>query len=126
MLRRSALGSSLAILSFFLAACASHPTDDSAIQNAVKAKLRRSFYWTVHQEATQAERGADQEVVNYIDVASSNGQVTLSGEVRSNRAKLKAEQIAKSVPGVLGVVNQLGVAPGYSDDAGDASAGRPH
>jgi len=125
MLRRSALVSSLITTSFFLTACASKAPDDAAIQSAVKAKLRQSFYWTVHQEASQMERGADQEVVNYIDVASSNGQVTLSGEVRSNRARVKAEQIAKSVTGVSSVVNQLGVAPGYSDDAGAASAGRP-
>ena len=93
------------------------PVDDAAIAKEVKAKLHTEFGRIEHQEASQMERGADQQVVNYIDVASSNGTVVLSGEVRGNRAKAKAEQIAKSVPHVANVVNQLGVAPGYSDDA---------
>ena len=63
------------------------------------------------------ERGADQEVPAYIDVSSSNGMVTLTGEVHSNKAKATAEEIAKRVTHVKGVVNQLAVAPGYSDDS---------
>jgi osmotically-inducible protein OsmY len=43
--------------------------------------------------------------------------VTLTGEVHGNKAKAKAEEIAKSVSHVTGVVNHLGVARGYSDDS---------
>lgn len=125
MSRRSALASIVIISCVLLPACARRPPDDTAIQGAVKAKLKQSFRGVERHEAAQMEQGQDLEVVNYIDVASSNGQVTLSGEVRSNRAKARAEQIAKSVPGVSSVLNQLAVAPGYSDDAGAASAGRP-
>ncbi len=119
MLRRAnpVLVPILTILSAVFPACTRRPPDDAAIQSAVKAKLHEAFGPIEHRQAAQMERGADQEVVSYIDVASTNGQVVLSGEVRSNRAKAKAEQIAKSVPHVVAVLNQLGVAPGYSDDA---------
>jgi osmotically-inducible protein OsmY len=100
---------------------AAAPLDDATITNDVKAKLRAEFGPMEHREARQMERGAGQEIPAYIDVASSNGTVTLTGEVHGNKAKAKAEEIAKSVPHVAGVVNQLGVAPGYSDDSMGAS-----
>ena len=93
------------------------PVDDATITNEVKAKLHAQFGPIEHREARQMERGSDQEVPAYIDVSSSNGMVTLTGEVHGNKAKAKAEEIAKSVSHVTGVVNQLGVAPGYSDDS---------
>jgi osmotically-inducible protein OsmY len=93
------------------------PVDDATITNEVKAKLHAQFGPIEHREARQMERGADQEVPAYIDVSSSNGMVTLTGEVHGNKAKAKAEEIAKSVSHVTGVVNQLGIAPGYSDDS---------
>ena len=119
--RRGAAPLILILTGFILIGCRSQPTtaqvDDAAITKGVKARLAAEFGAIERREARQMERGADQQVVNYIDVSSSNGMVTLSGEVRGNRAKTKAEQIAKSAPHVSGVVNQLGVAPGYSDDA---------
>jgi osmotically-inducible protein OsmY len=96
---------------------AATPVDDATIANEVKAKLHAQFGPIEHREARQMERGASQEIPAYIDVASSNGTVTLTGEVHGNKARAKAEEIAKSVPNVAGVVNQLGVAPGYSDNS---------
>jgi osmotically-inducible protein OsmY len=104
----------------FATACSNQnaaPVDDATITNEVKAKLHAQFGPMEHREARQLERGAGQEVPAYIDVSSSNGMVTLTGEVHGNKAKANAEEIAKSVPHVTGVVNQLGVAPGYSDDS---------
>src|SRR5450432_4458528 len=109
------------ILTFaFTAGCgnqAAAPVDDGTITSQVKAKLHAEFGPMGHREARQMERGASKEIPGYIDVASANGTVTLTGEVHSNRVKAKAEELAKSVPHVAGVVNQLGVAPGYSDDS---------
>ena len=45
-----------------------------------------------------------------IDVNSTNGVVTLSGQVDSPAIKLKAETAAKSVPKVVRVVDNLQVA----------------
>ena len=96
---------------------AAAPIDDATITSEVKTKLHAQFGPMEHREARQMERGASQDIPAYIDVASSNGVVTLTGEVHGNKAKAKAEEIAKSVPHVASVVNQLGVAPGYSDDS---------
>jgi osmotically-inducible protein OsmY len=46
-----------------------------------------------------------------ISVNSTNGVVTLSGEVDSEARKQKAEQLAQSVPKVQRVVDNLQVAP---------------
>ena len=91
--------------------------DDSAISAAVKAKLATVFRPIEAREEKQYDRGADKETISYLLVKSQNGVVTLTGEVTSNRAKTRAGEIAKSVPKVVRVENQLAVAPGYSDDA---------
>jgi osmotically-inducible protein OsmY len=44
-----------------------------------------------------------------ISVNSTNGVVTLSGQVDSEEAKAKAESLARAVPKVLRVVNNLQV-----------------
>lgn len=41
------------------------------------------------------------------DVSVKNGAVTLKGEVRTQKAKEKAEKITKKVKGVVSVDNQL-------------------
>ncbi len=113
------LGVMLTLMSGIWTGCQKQPAvvDDAAIVREVKAKLHAAFGPLEHREATQMERGAGQQVVAYMDVSSSHGVVTLTGEAPGNRARKKAEQLAKSVPQVESVVNQLGVAPGYSDDA---------
>ena len=42
-----------------------------------------------------------------IDVSATDGVVTLSGSVDSSRTRTDAEQTARSVTGVIDVVNQL-------------------
>lgn len=44
-----------------------------------------------------------------IDVSATDGVVTLSGSVDSSRTRTEAEQTARSVTGVIDVVNQLSV-----------------
>jgi hyperosmotically inducible protein len=46
-----------------------------------------------------------------ISVNSTNGVVTLSGQVDTNNLKARVEAIAASVPKVVRVVNNLQVAP---------------
>ena len=93
------------------------PTDDAAITTGVKAKLAKEFGNIEARQVRQLERGADQQTVSYISVSSVNGVVTLTGEVRSKRAKAKASEITRGVEQVVSVNNTLSVAPGYSDDA---------
>ncbi len=62
-----------------------------------------------------------------LEVAVSEGEVTLSGEVRSRNEKFLAEQMAESVLGVKDVLNQLRLrragAETNAADAGGAKAG---
>ncbi|HLH73181.1 MAG TPA: BON domain-containing protein, partial [Chloroflexota bacterium] len=44
-----------------------------------------------------------------IDVTTQGGEVTLSGTVTSPRVKQAAEEIARAVPGVVVVLNELRV-----------------
>ena len=46
-----------------------------------------------------------------IDVDVKGGIATLSGKVRSDKQKVKAEKLAKKVKGVTGVTNKLVVSP---------------
>jgi len=91
--------------------------DDASITRAVNAKLLPVFGPMEARQERQLNRGADQETISSISVSSVNGVVTLTGEVRSDRAKAKASEIAKGVEHVVSVNNNLSVAPGYSDDA---------
>ncbi len=46
-----------------------------------------------------------------IEVAVHNGEVTLTGKVRTDKQKSRAEKVAKKVKGVTGVKNELVVSP---------------
>ena len=85
-------------LALVLAACsttqsAGRQVDDSTIHAAVKAKLT-------------ADRFSN--IVN-IDINVTNGIVTLAGEVPNPRVKADAEAEARSVNGVVKVINNLQV-----------------
>ena len=67
--------------------------DDNAIHTKVKAQLT-------------AERFSN--ILN-IDINVTNGLVTLAGEVPNAQVKAEAEQEARSVPGVVRVINNLQV-----------------
>ena len=67
--------------------------DDAAIHTAVKAKLT-------------ADRFSN--IVN-VDINVTNGVVTLAGEVPNTQVKMEAEKEARSVDGVVRVINNLQV-----------------
>jgi osmotically-inducible protein OsmY len=67
--------------------------DDAAIHTAVKAKLTTDHF---------------SNIVN-IDINVTNGVVTLAGEVPNPQVKLDAEKEARSVDGVVRVINNLQV-----------------
>ena len=46
-----------------------------------------------------------------IDVDAHDGAVTLTGKVKTEKQRLKAEKITKKVKGVLSVNNQLVISP---------------
>lgn len=93
------------------------PVDDQAITKSVKARLSSAFGRIEDKQISQFDRGADGQTITYISVSSTAGVVTLSGEVASKKIKAKAAEIARSVPRVVRVNNNLSLAPGYSDDA---------
>jgi osmotically-inducible protein OsmY len=113
---------SFVILAGITGACggtqkASNNADDSAIASSVRAKLFTVFEPIEAKQVKQLERGADKETISYLLVKSQDGVVTLTGEVRTNQAKVRAGELARSVPGVARVNNNLAISPGYSDDA---------
>ena len=93
------------------------PIDDAAIAKGVKAKLAAAFGPIEDRQVSQLDRGANAQTITYISVSSVYGVVTLTGEVDSKKAKAKAGELARGVPRVVRVNNNLSLAPGYSDDA---------
>jgi osmotically-inducible protein OsmY len=92
------LGIAACLVIFTVAACtttqsAGRQVDDSSIQAAVKAKLT-------------ADRFSN---ITNIDTNVTNGVVTLAGEVPNDRVKADAEAEARSVDGVVRVINNLQV-----------------
>jgi len=71
------------------------PVTDDGIVDQVRVKLAN-----------------DQDVGGMnIGVEAKDGNVTLTGKVRTDHQRSKAEKIAKKVKGVNGVVNKLVVSP---------------
>jgi osmotically-inducible protein OsmY len=87
------------VLVAFVAGCktTSSPgrqVDDAAIKTAVKAKLAADVKLST---------------LTNIDVNSTNGVVTLSGQVRDESDRMQAVAVARSVDGVVRVNNELQV-----------------
>ena len=85
------------VLVAFVAGCktTSSPgrqVDDAAIKTAVKAKLAADVKLST---------------LTNIDVNSTNGVVTLSGQVRDESDRVVAVAVARSVDGVVRVNNEL-------------------
>jgi len=83
----------------FLGACktTSSPgrqVDDAAVKTAVKAKLAADVKLST---------------LTNIEVNSTNGIVTLAGQVRDESDRIQAETVARSVDGVVRVNNELQV-----------------
>lgn len=72
---------------------AANTDTDRAIEDNIKAELKKHRYFN------------DDD----IDVKSTNGSVTLSGTARTEHDKAEAEKIAKGVPNVQQVVNEITV-----------------
>jgi osmotically-inducible protein OsmY len=112
---------SIAICAFALLSGCQRPqsTDDAAITKSVKAKLSAVFGPIEDRQVRQFDRGANGQTITYISVSSTNGVVTLTGEVGNKKALAKAGEIARGVQQVVRVNNNISLAPGYSDDAVD-------
>jgi osmotically-inducible protein OsmY len=96
--RRIGLGVTVWLLVGMLAAAAGGAVieiDDPAIRNAVENELLKDFVVPL----------------NDIDVASSDGVVTLTGNVDDLLTKERATEIARTVRGVRSVVNRIQVEP---------------
>ncbi|MDZ4801739.1 MAG: BON domain-containing protein [Bryobacteraceae bacterium] len=48
---------------------------------------------------------------NPIEVKVTNGNVELTGKVRTDKQKVRAEKVAKKVKGVKSVVNNIAISP---------------
>jgi len=83
----------------------------------VRDKLTAAFGRIEDRQIRQFDRGANGQTITYIAVSSTQGVVTLTGEVGGKKAKAKAGEIARSVRQVVRVNNNISLAPGYSDDA---------
>ncbi len=75
---------------------ASEQVDDAGIKTSVKAKLAEDVRFST---------------LTNIEVNSTNGVVTLSGQVHNSDEKRAAERVAASVKGVKKVNNELQVMP---------------
>jgi hyperosmotically inducible protein len=87
------------VLVAFVAGCKTttspgRQVDDAAIKTAVKAKLAADVKLST---------------LTNIDVNSTNGVVTLSGQVRDESDRVAAVAVARSVDGVVRVNNELQV-----------------
>jgi osmotically-inducible protein OsmY len=97
---RKILGVAAAVvLVGFLAGCKTTTTpgrqvDDASIKTAVKAKLAKDVRLST---------------LTNVEVNSTNGVVTLAGEVHNIDEKRAAEEVARSVDGVVRVNNNLQV-----------------
>jgi hyperosmotically inducible protein len=83
------------ILLFALSSMAADPLTDEALYDQVRIKIAR-----------------DREVGGgKIEVKVTNGVVELTGTVKQDRLKERAEKLARKVKGVKSVENKLRVAP---------------
>jgi hyperosmotically inducible protein len=89
----------LVLLTFFILGSAlviaADPISDDSIYDAVRMRLAND---------------PDVKGGGTIEVKVTQGSVELSGTVRTDKARTKAEKLAKKVKGVKKVVNQLKVA----------------
>src|SRR5579862_4346014 len=93
MLRRNLIVTALSLLLLLFFGC-NKPSDD-AVTTSIKARL---YSEPLLKSAS-------------VDVAAKDGIVTLSGQVPDDAARLAAEHIAATTPGVKTVVDQTTMAP---------------
>ena len=108
MLRPKLLLSTLFLSLLFASACNNKPSDD-AIATSIKAKL---YSEPLLKSAS-------------VDVGAKDGIVTLSGQVPDDAARLAAQHIAATTPGVKTVVDQTTMAPPATTAANLLPPARP-
>lgn len=99
---RNLFAACLVLVALLLGACNTNQSprqqvDDAAIAAEVKSKLAADV---------------DLSTVTDIDVNVTNGVVTLAGQVASDGLRRRAEEVARTVDGVVRVSNNLQVQPG--------------
>ena len=104
-----------ALLGGTLAGCAPLILGGAAVGTALMATDRRTSGAQIDDEAIELRtamriREAIGDAI-HVNVTSYNRQVLLTGEVPSEAARSRAEQIAGSVDNVRGVVNELAALP---------------
>lgn len=82
----------------------SRQVDDAKITTEVKSKLASDLHVAS---------------VTNIEVNTTNGIVTLAGQVKNDQIKTRAEEITRNVNGVVGVNNNLQVEPSTSAQRGE-------
>ena len=90
------------LMAAFIVGCTTNQSprqqvDDAAITTEVKSKLAADV---------------DLATVTDVEVNTTNGVVTLAGQVSSEDVKRRVEAVAKQVEGVVRVTNNLQVQPG--------------
>lgn len=111
----SASALALIALSGALAGCAPLIVGGAAVGTALMATDRRTSGAQIDDETIEFRAASRLNEAfgdrAHVAVASYNRQVLLTGEVPSDAARQQAEQIVGRVDNVLGVVNELVVAP---------------
>jgi hypothetical protein len=91
----------LAVLCAFLFGCRTNESPKAQVDDLqIAAKMKSKMLTDIGVSS-----------VTDISINSTNGVVTLSGQVDSAAVRDKAEAIAKAVPNVVRVVNNIQVAP---------------
>ena len=85
-------------------------TDDAGIKTSIKAKLASDVRFST---------------LTAVSVDVTNGVVTLAGPVHSEEEKLKIEEVARTVKGVVNVTNNLQVEPSTSVTPAPATTSVP-
>ena len=99
----------VAVLSISFAIGCAKKADDAAIITNIQSQMF----------SDPQLKGSD------LKVTSTGGEVTLSGSVPGDVARLDAYKLALQTAGVTKVTDQMSVGPGQPPSAADASAGQP-
>ena len=80
-------------------------TTESRLDNDIENRFKASL---------QTSKNLDKQTIQY---SATNGTLYLKGAVRSAREKKEAEELARKVPNVQHVVNEIQVMPGKPSPA---------
>ena len=95
------------ISAVLIAGCAGMGKDSTTASTAQAATSAASTDATITQKVKDSLEGDRDTAGQKYNVDTAQGKVTLKGEVKSVTAYRKAPVVAKTVPGVVAVDNQL-------------------